>query len=1062
VGFGNDRSVKLTVGASLDDLTREFARGERAGQQFSTKLQKSAVDAAKGLAKVKNEAREVATPLLAIGTIAAVGVGYAIKSYADFEEKMSSVKSLSHATTSEMGDLKQAALTTGSAIGFSATQAADAEIELVKAGISASDIYGGALAGSLKLAAAGQIDVADATSIAASTLTQFGLKGRDVTHIADLLAAGADKALGGVSDLGEGLKYIGPVAAAAHIGLEQTVGSLALLAQNGIMGEQAGTGLRGMLLSLTAPSQLASDTMRQYGINVYDASGKFVGFNGVAEQLHTKLGTLGDAQRDAALGTIFGNAQITTATILMKGGAAAVDEWTKAVNEQGFATEQAVGKMDNLNGDVTKLKASFQTASIVTGEAANGPLRDLVQVGTDMIDTYNKAPGVVQAVVLGVGALTAVVALGSGTMLIAIPKVVAYGAALSTLEKANLPGVSKAAGGALNGAKKLGAGLGKTASFLTGPWGLALAAGGLAVAAFNHTIDSGTVSQSELTNAISTNVGALKTLELAGQRSAASKFLIGDVGKDLKDLPSLLKQIGTNGVDAAVVFESIKSGFAHPFDKQYDGIASLKEQVKSVQDYGSALAQVAAADAPAAARSFSALAKQQHLSSAQTSQLLDNMADYKAQLTNQASSLGITASKTNLLLLATGQYKKAAASAKEPTRENSNALKELQKSGEDAAKAIDETAKALKGLTSPTLDARAAERDFQAAVDAVTSSIKDNGKSLDINTDKGRNNQAALDAIAQTAENAAGAIYQQTGSQEKATAAMQSGRDELVKALGQYGITGAAAQAYADQIIGTPRDWATLFENNAPEAGQKVDNYKKKVADVPLSKLTTLLAEKEAAEKKISDLKANIYTVPATKRTELTAEIGAAEANLRSLNAQLAAVPRIIGIDVAVHTNTTGLPTDASLQAQMGLRRAGGGPIYGPGTATSDSIPLWGSNGEFMMQTRAVSKYGLSTMHAINQGLLSKSQLMSAFSDGVKSKQQVMSMAGARGYASGGEITPTSYARPSTQVVVVQGGGGSMQPLVGNLTVPVPAGATVKQTVDEVMFALRSKQGGSR
>jgi hypothetical protein len=57
-----------------------------------------------------------------------------------------------------------------------------------------------------------------------------------------------------------------------------------------------------MLLSLTAPSQIASDTMKKYGISVYDAQGKFIGFNGVAEQLHTKLGKLDQAQRNAALG----------------------------------------------------------------------------------------------------------------------------------------------------------------------------------------------------------------------------------------------------------------------------------------------------------------------------------------------------------------------------------------------------------------------------------------------------------------------------------------------------------------------------------------------------------------------------------------------------------------------------------------------------------------------------------------------------------------------------------------------------------------------------------------
>lgn len=45
---------------------------------------------------------------------------------------------------------------------------------------------------------------------------------------------------------------------------------------------------------------------------------------------------------------------------------------------------------------------------------------------------------------------------------------------------------------------------------------------------------------------------------------------------------------------------------------------------------------------------------------------------------------------------------------------------------------------------------------------------------------------------------------------------------------------------------------------------------------------------------------------------------------------------------------------------------AGGGHIRGPGTETSDSIPIWASVNEFMMRAAAVRKYGLNFMHAIN------------------------------------------------------------------------------------------------
>ena len=45
---------------------------------------------------------------------------------------------------------------------------------------------------------------------------------------------------------------------------------------------------------------------------------------------------------------------------------------------------------------------------------------------------------------------------------------------------------------------------------------------------------------------------------------------------------------------------------------------------------------------------------------------------------------------------------------------------------------------------------------------------------------------------------------------------------------------------------------------------------------------------------------------------------------------------------------------------------AGGGVVHGPGTGTSDSIPAWLSNGEFVMKNAAVRTYGAGFMHALN------------------------------------------------------------------------------------------------
>ena len=58
--------------------------------------------------------------------------------------------------------------------------------------------------------------------------------------------------------------------------------------------------------------------------------------------------------------------------------------------------------------------------------------------------------------------------------------------------------------------------------------------------------------------------------------------------------------------------------------------------------------------------------------------------------------------------------------------------------------------------------------------------------------------------------------------------------------------------------------------------------------------------------------------------------------------------------------------------AGSGTGHATGGYISGPGTSTSDSIPAMLSNGEFVLRSDAVRRYGINFLNALNEGKLSK------------------------------------------------------------------------------------------
>lgn len=84
---------------------------------------------------------------------------------------------------------------------------------------------------------------------------------------------------------------------------------------------------------------------------------------------------------------------------------------------------------------------------------------------------------------------------------------------------------------------------------------------------------------------------------------------------------------------------------------------------------------------------------------------------------------------------------------------------------------------------------------------------------------------------------------------------------------------------------------------------------------------------------------------------------------------------------------------------------ATGGYVSGPGTGTSDSIPAWLSNGEFVVRASAVQSIGLDTLNEINRGRLPAPVRASSF--GRVSKYADGGLVGSLAGATGGNTQVT-------------------------------------------------------
>ncbi|MGH9248110.1 MAG: phage tail tape measure protein [Acidimicrobiales bacterium] len=332
--------------------------------------------------------------LASVGGVAFAGLGLAavtaVKRFNDFDVAMDGVAASTGATETELAQLGETALQAAADTKFGAVDAAQGIEALGKAGVATADIVGGGLKGALDLAAAGEVEVADAAELAAGAMTQFNLAGRDVPHIADLMAAAAGKAQGGVDDMALALKQSGLVASQMGLSIEETTGTLAAFASNALIGSDAGTSFRTMLLRLANPSGEARDLMESLGIEAYNAQGGFIGMESLAGQLQLRLAGLTQEQRDAALATIFGSDAIRGANVLYQQGAEGIKAWEDNVNDAGFAAEQAAQRTDNLSGDLERLFGELDKLLIQGGEAGAGPARGIVQGAESWIATLNE------------------------------------------------------------------------------------------------------------------------------------------------------------------------------------------------------------------------------------------------------------------------------------------------------------------------------------------------------------------------------------------------------------------------------------------------------------------------------------------------------------------------------------------------------------------------------------------------------------------------------------------------------------------------------------------------
>lgn len=387
-----------------------------------------------------------------LGAVAALGAGLvaSTKTAMDFEKQMSAIGAVAGATTGEMKQLSDLTLQLGKDTSFSATEAAKGVEELIKAGVSIEAVAAGAGRAVLDLSAATGTAVDESARIMSNAMNVFKDSGLTAQQAANILAGAANASATSVHELGYAMAASGGVASMLGFTFEETSTALAMFADAGLRGSDAGTSFKTMMMNLIPQTNKEKDLMRELGLVTSDVGRGLEGaakmglqpmtqdMAGLSEAMRIHLGLSADTakwtkddraaweklssqigltrneffkidgtikpltevfetlkqslvgmtkeQQISAIMTIFGTDATRAAAIANKMGAEGVAAMTEKMRKQGDVQKIANERLNNLAGSWEKFTGSVETGAIILGSMLLPSLKSMVDGATEGVN----------------------------------------------------------------------------------------------------------------------------------------------------------------------------------------------------------------------------------------------------------------------------------------------------------------------------------------------------------------------------------------------------------------------------------------------------------------------------------------------------------------------------------------------------------------------------------------------------------------------------------------------------------------------------------------------------
>ena len=328
----------------------------------------------------------------------------AINTGMNFDSAMSQVAATMGLTQDEINStdgvfqkLRTTALDMGSSTKFSASEAAEGLNYLAMSGMDA-DTMMKALPITLQMAGASGIDLATTCDKLTNIMSSLGLASKDsatymnnMGTVTDVFALTSTKANTDVMGLYESISQVGATARVMQNPLSELSIATGILADNDIQASEAGTILRNLLLSLTAPTDSAKKAMDELGFSAFDTNGELRPMQDILQELNEKFSQMTTEEKMNIMNKIFNKTDLKGINALLGESGDRWDELEIAIdNCEGSAEQMYKTQNDNLKGSLTELSSAVEGLKIAISDKLTPAIRPVVEVITKFAQEITK------------------------------------------------------------------------------------------------------------------------------------------------------------------------------------------------------------------------------------------------------------------------------------------------------------------------------------------------------------------------------------------------------------------------------------------------------------------------------------------------------------------------------------------------------------------------------------------------------------------------------------------------------------------------------------------------